>query len=143
MRYLVPRALLLYLTLPFDPELRGDPDFVDLPAVFLVATGFDLKDYLAFGFVIFHWWSRQSYLRNTYEGAHDGINPDTFFAESTIDRAYAERLLRSFTQNYDAAKTAIAARPGNPARLTYDFLPFMTRPLYQVRDNLISRCSSP
>ena len=46
--------------------------------------------------MIFHWWSRQSYLRNTYEGAHDGINPDTFFAESTIDRAYAERLLRSF-----------------------------------------------
>lgn len=136
-QYLVPRASLLYLTLPLEPELRHDPDFIDLPATFRAATEFDLKDYLAFGFVIFAWWSRQSYLQRTYDTAHEGVNPDTFFAESTIDRAHTERLLRSFTQNYDEAKTGITARPGDPALRTYDFRPFMERPLYQVRENLI------
>ncbi len=136
-RYLIPRASLFYLTLPFEAELRHDPDFLDLPATFLAATGFNLTDYLAFGFVIFAWWSSQSYLRGTYDGIHDGINPDTFFAESTMNPAHAERLLRSFTYDYEAAKTAIAARPGNPAHHSYDFRPFLERPLYQAHDKLI------
>src|SRR5262245_61965776 len=74
-RYMIPRASLLYLQLPFDSELRGDPDFVDLPAAFRAATGFELKDYLAFGVGVFVWFNEQSYLRNSYSVDRESINP--------------------------------------------------------------------
>ncbi len=136
-RYLIPRASLLYLKLPFDTELRGDADFIDIPAVFRTARGFDLKDYLAFGFGVFLWFSSQSFLRSTYNPEHDSINPNTFFSQSTIDLDYARRLLASFTHTYDSAKGAFEARAGDPGKLSYDFLPFMARPLYAIRDDVI------
>jgi hypothetical protein len=34
--------------------------------VFRAATGFELKDYLAFGVGVFVWFNEQSYVRNTY-----------------------------------------------------------------------------
>jgi len=115
LRYLVPRASLLYIKLPSEPHLRGDTDFIDLAVSFQAATGLDLKDYLAFGFMMAGWWGSQSYLRGTYDSTHEAINPATFFANSTIDRTYATRLLWSFVQNYETARAAVAARPGNPA----------------------------
>ncbi len=136
-RYMIPRASLLYLQLPFDPDLRGDPDFVDLPAVFRDATGFDLKDYLAFGVGLFVWFSDQSYLRGSHSAERESINPGTFFSKSTIDPDYARRLLASFTHTYDSARAAFAARPGDAATSSYDFRPFMERPLYAIREDVI------
>ena len=137
LRYLIPRASLLYLKLPFEPELRGDPDFVDLPAVFRAASGFDLKDYLAFGLGIIAWFIEQSYLRGTRNQEHESINPRTFFSGSTIDSSRARRLLATFVHTYDSAKAAFEARPGDQNRLTYDFLPFMAKPLYAIRDDIV------
>jgi hypothetical protein len=136
-RYMIPRASLLYLQLPFEREMRGDPDFVDLPAVFHAETGFELKDYLAFGIGVFVWFNEQSYLRNTYSVDRESINPGTLFSQSRIDRNYAGRLLASFTHTYDTARAAIQARPGTPAAAPFDFRPFMDRPLYAVRDDVI------
>jgi hypothetical protein len=136
-RYMIPRASLLYLQLPFDSELHGDPDFVDLPAVFRDASGFELKDYLAFGFGVFVWFNGQSYLRESYLSEHESINPGTFFSTSVIDHDYARRLLASFTHTYDSARAAFQARPGDPAAASYDFRPFMERPLYAIRDDII------
>src|SRR5207249_4459438 len=136
-RYMVPRASLLYLKLPSAPEFRGDPNFIDLHAVFRMATGFDLKDYLAFGFALLVWFVNQSYLRGSYEEEHASINPHTFFSTSTIDPALAQRLLEGFVHTHASAKAAFEARIGDAGRLTYDFLPFMARPLYQIRDDVI------
>ena len=136
-RYMIPRASLLYLKLPIDSEVRGDPDFTDLPAVFRAATGFELKDYLAFGVGVFVWFNEQSYLRNTFSSDRESINPGTFFSKSRIDRDYGGRLLASFTHTYDTARAAIQARPGAPASAPFDFHPFMERPLYAVRDDVV------
>jgi hypothetical protein len=136
-RYMIPRASLLYLKLPLDPELRSDSDFLDLPAAFRTATGFDLKDYLAFGVAIFLWFSQQSHLRRTYQQQRESLNPHTFFSESKINPNYARRLLDTFVHTYDTARAAFDARLPDAHRLTYDFLPFIARPLYQIRDNII------
>ncbi len=137
LRYLIPRASLLYLKLPLEPELRGDADFVDLPAVFQAASGFDLKDYLAFGIGIIGWFLEQSYLRRTRTPERESINPRTFFSRATIDPGRARRLLATFVHTYDSAKTAFEARHGDQNRLTYDFLPFMAKPLYAIREDIV------
>ncbi len=136
-RYMIPRASLLYLKLPLTPELRGDPDYVDLPAVFQAATGFALKDYLAFGSAILFWFIEQSYLRDTYREDHASINPHTLFSTSTIDPALAHRLLESFVHSHASARAAFEARRGDASRLTYDFVPFMAKPLYRIREDVI------
>ncbi len=136
-RYMVPRASLLYLKLPLTPEFLRTPDFIDLPAVFQAATGFNLKDYLAFGFALLVWFINQSYLRDTYREEHASINPHTFFSTSTIDPALAHRLLEGFVHTHASAKAAFEARAGDVSRLTYDFLPFMAKPLYQIRGDII------
>jgi hypothetical protein len=136
-RYMIPRASLLYLKLPFDPELRGDPDFVDLPAVFRAATGFELRDYLAFGVGILVWFNNQSYLRETYRVDRESINPNTFFSQAAIDPSYARALLDTFLHTYISLRADLEARLGDPARLTYDFLPILAKPLYAVRDDII------
>jgi len=136
-RYMIPRASLLYLKLPLAPEFRGDPDYVDLPAVFRVASGFDLKDYLAFGFALLSWFIEQSYLRDTYQEERARSNPHTFFSTSTIDPALAHRLLENFVHTHTSAKAAFEARIGDASRLTYDFLPFMAKPLYRIRDDAV------
>jgi hypothetical protein len=114
--------------LPVESELRSDPDFIDLPAVFRAATGFELKDYLAFGVGVFVWFNEQSYLRNTYSVDRESINPGTFLSQSRIDRDYGSRLLACFTHTYDTALAAIQARPGAPASAPFDFRPFMGAP---------------
>ncbi len=136
-RYMVPRASLLYLKLPFDPELRGDPDFIDLPAVFRAATGFDLKDYLAFGFAVLAWFLQQSYLRATFRDDHASLNPNTFFSDAAIDPVLARRFLESFVHTRASAKAAFDARAGDASKLTYDFLPFMAKPLYKIRGDVV------
>jgi len=136
-RYMMPRTSLLYLKLPFAAECRAHPDFLDLPVVFRTATGFDLKDYLAFGFALLTWFLGQSYVRGSFRDDHGAINPVTFFSEATIDATLARRLLQSFTHTHASAPAAFQARAGDATRLTYDFLPFMAKPLYQIRDDII------
>jgi hypothetical protein len=56
--------------------------------VFHAATGFELKDYLAFGVGVFVWFNEQSYLRNTYSVDRESINPGTFLSQPMIDGHY-------------------------------------------------------
>ncbi len=136
-RYMIPRASLLYLKLPYEEELRRDTDFIDISAVFTEATGFALKEYVGLGLAVLMWFVRQSYLRGTYSEEHSSINPNTFFREATLDQGMARRFLESMLHTYASALEAFRARAPDELRLAYDFLPFMTKPLYQVREDII------
>lgn len=127
----------MFRKLPCEPELRALSDFLDLSSLFRDATGFELKDYIAFGLAILSWFRDQSELRGTYDPIRESMNPETFFSKTLIDPDVAEKLLASLTHTYESVWAAISARGGDPARFSYDFLPFMERPLYQVKDTVI------
>lgn len=137
LRYMIPRASLLFRKLPCEPELRALSDFLDLPSLFREATGFELKDYIAFGLAILSWFRDQSELRGTYDPQRENINTETFFSKTLIDPDVTETLLKSLTHTHESARAAISARGGDPSRFSYDFLPFMEKPLYQVKDTVI------
>jgi len=136
-RYMIPRASVLYLKLPFEEEMRAARDFTDLPSVFKDATGIALKDYIAFGSAILGWFLDQSELRRSYKPERQSVNPKTFFSKAKIDSAEVERLLEMLTHTYETANAKILERGGEPAKFNYDFLPFMEKPLYQVKEDVI------
>jgi len=123
--------------MPYDDELRGSPDFMDLPDIFKEATGFTLMDYISLGFAVLSWFLSQSRMRGTYQPEHQSINPTTFFSKTTIDRSIQLNMLEGLTHTYDSARVAIKERKQGNASFTYDFLPFMTKPLYRVKDDVI------
>lgn len=136
-RYMIPRASILYRKLPFEEELLAAHDFMDLPTIFEHATGIPLKDYIAFGFAILGWFVDQSELRQTYNPERQSINPKTFFSKAKVDPALTERLLDTLTHSYESARARIKERGEDPAKFNYDFLPFMEKALYQVKEDAI------
>ncbi len=104
------------------------------------ASGFALRDFIAFGLAISPWFINQSELRGTFTPERQSINPNTLFSQARIDRDVAARLLTNLTHDYDSLVTALrtrlsTARPG--ISHAYDFLPFMIKPLYRVREDVI------
>ncbi len=100
-------------------------------------TGFKLEDYITFGIAVCIWFITQSLPRNAYDRERQSINPKTFLATSRVDTGVAQRLYAELTHTYDSARTAIVACGGDPVRASHDFLPFMEKPLYQVRDDVV------
>lgn len=137
LRYMIPRTSLLFLKIPFEDELRASPDFIDLPGIFKEATGFELRDYMSLGFAVLYWFLEQSRIRGTYQPDHQSINPTTFFSKTTIDPSVPLKMLEGLTHTYNSARAASKARKQGGVGFTYDFLPFMTRPLYRVKDDVI------
>lgn len=139
-RYMLPRAAVLYLNLPNDPELRDDPEFCDLPAIFRDATGFELRDFIAFGLALFPWFIDQSELRGTFTPERQSMNPNTFFSRTRTDPEIARRLLATLSHTHESLIAEVSERvtrqPGT-LRDAYDFLPFMKRPLYEVLGDVV------
>jgi hypothetical protein len=139
-RYMLPRAALLFSILPREPELINDPDFIDIPSVFMEATGFALRDYIALGLALYPWFVDQSELRGSFTPDRQSINPTRFFANARIDAAVAQRLLQTLSHSHISLVAEVRerlARHPEALRDAYDVLPFMTRPLYQVRDDVV------
>src|SRR2546425_7331591 len=109
-RYMVPRAAVLFLGLPNDPELRSDPDYLDIPELFQHATGFALRDFIAFGLAISPWFVDQSELRGTFNPERQSINPNTFFSQARVAREVATRLLTSLTHSHESVTQALRTR---------------------------------
>jgi hypothetical protein len=139
-RYMLPRAAILYITLPNEPDLRNDPGFLDIAGVFRDATGVALADFIAFGLALFPWFIEQSELRGTFTQERQSMNPDTLFSNARIDPAVARRVLEALLHTHESLVTVLrerlAAYPGT-LRDAYDFLAFMGRPLYQVRHDVL------
>ena len=139
-RYMLPRAALLYVNLPNEPELRDDPDFLDIASIFREATSFALRDFIAFGLAFFPWFIDQSELRGTFTVDRQSINPNTFFSNARIEPETAQRLLEALSHTYGSLasdlRERLARQPG-ALRDAYDFLPFMKKPLYRVRDDVL------
>jgi hypothetical protein len=139
-RYMLPRAALLYVTLPNDPELQRDPSFVDVPAVFRQATGFELRDFIALGLALFPWFIDQSELRGTFTQERRSINPSTYFRNARLDPQIATLLLETLSHTHESLVADLNARIAQrPTTLCdgYDFLPFMRKPLYRLREDVI------
>jgi hypothetical protein len=138
LRYMLPRSSLLFRKYPTtDAHLRQHPDYLDLDAVFKTATGFRLEDYISFGISICTWFITQSVLRQTYEPERQSINPKTFLATTRLDPKTAKQLYAELTHTYESALAAIKARGSDPAKSSYDFLPFLEKPLYEVREDVV------
>jgi len=139
-RYMLPRAAVLYLNLPNDPELSDDPEFCDLPTIFRDATGFELRDFIAFGLALFPWFIDQSELRGTFTPERQSMNPNTFFSRTRTDPEIARRLLATLSHTHESLIAEVSERvtrqPGT-LRDAYDFLPFMKRPLYEVLGDVV------
>jgi hypothetical protein len=126
--------------LPNDPELRNDPDFLDIAAIFRAATGFTLTDFIAFGLALFPWFIDQSELRGTFADDRRSINPSTYFTNARIDPTTAQRLLSTLSHTRDSLVIDLRARlQRHPAVLrdAYDFLPAMAKPLYRINADIL------
>lgn len=140
LRYMLPRSSLLFRKYPAaELRLTEHPDYLNLDELYRAATGFSLEDYISFGIAVCTWFITQSVLQGTYERDRQQINPKTFLATTRVEGETAQRLYAELTHTYESVRAAIMARGGDPARSSYDFLPFMEKPLYRVREDVVGR----
>ena len=126
-----------------DVRQRAAGDAIDIAARFETITGLTLRDYFAIGWMLVYWFKIG--VNNPLDDAQRSLNPQTFFSLTRLAPMTTSRLLGDLMQDYTVAKSRCEQRrhEGGDRLFTYDVVPFMDRPLYQIRHDIAVPANLP
>lgn len=130
----IGRAAILFTKLAVRADLRRSPNFVDLDTRVRSVTGLSVLDYFAVGLSVVLWFFSGANRRELTDNRQ--LRAATFFSQSKLDPAVGARFLEGLTHTYPSAKTAFEKRSTGGRLFSYDFVPFMLRPLFQILEGV-------
>ena len=134
---LLPRASIIFTRIARDTAVRESvgTGWMDVDALFTAATdGLTIENYFALGWAVMQWFIGSA--RNPATNSEQRqLNPTTFFSQTKVNARLGSLFVRLLTMDRGAAQKAFGERSG--ALYAYDVVPFMERPLYAVRDEII------